>query len=120
MTRFCPQKQTLWTGHSLEAPHRCTSNEYPQHTISLRNKKIKSVLWIEVPYIDMWLHEICRAVGHVSLKFVHLAYHSILEGVSGKYFSCFFTKTYVVGTHKKRLIGELLLSSHNMFLWRNK
>ena len=45
----------LW--YSLEAPHRGTSNEYPQHMYSLRNKK--NVMWIPpliCSYVDaFWL-----------------------------------------------------------------
>ena len=41
-------------------------------------------------------------------------YSSRLAGVSGKYFSYFSTKTYVVGTYWKRLILQ------HMFLWTNK
>ena len=29
-------------------------------------------------------------------------------------------KQYVVGTHQKHLSEALLMSTHNMFLWRNK
>ena len=36
------QKCMLW--HSLEVPHPGTSNEYPQHTFSCRNKK--NIMWI--------------------------------------------------------------------------
>ena len=32
-------------------------------------------------------------------------------GISGKYFSYFSMKTYVVGTHQKRLIEGLLMST---------
>ena len=35
-------KHTLW--YSLEAPRQGTSNEYPQHMFSLRNKK--NIMWI--------------------------------------------------------------------------
>ena len=31
--------ENICYGYSLEAPHRGTSNEYPQHMFSLRNKK---------------------------------------------------------------------------------
>ena len=37
-----------------------------------------------------------------------------------RYFSYFCTKTYVVGTHLKRLTEALLMSTHNMFLCRYK
>ena len=36
------------------------------------------------------------------------------------YIFLFLHITYVVGTHKKRLGEALLMSTHNMFLWRNK
>ena len=35
-------------------------------------------------------------------------------------FSYFFMKTYVVGTHKKQITEAFLMSTHNMFSWRNK
>ena len=35
-------------------------------------------------------------------------------------FSYFSMKTYIVGTHWKCLSEVLLVSTHNMFLWRNR
>ena len=34
----------MWCEYPLEVPHRGTSNEYPQHTFSWRNKKI--FIWL--------------------------------------------------------------------------
>ena len=34
-------------GYSLEMPHRGTSNEYPQHMFSWRNKKNSNTFWLE-------------------------------------------------------------------------
>ena len=31
--------ENICCGYSLEVPHQSTSNEYPQHTFSCRNKK---------------------------------------------------------------------------------
>ena len=36
--------ENVCCGYSLEAPHRGTSNEYPQHMYSSRNKK--NIMWI--------------------------------------------------------------------------
>ena len=35
-------QENICCGYSLEAPHRGTSNEYPQHMFLWRNKKISS------------------------------------------------------------------------------
>ena len=43
----------LW--YSLEASHRGTSNEYPQHMFSLRSKKdIRTFRMKKVPYLLLW------------------------------------------------------------------
>ena len=43
-------------GYSLEAPHRGTSNEYPQHMFSSRNKKNIDTFWLKkAPYQELWL-----------------------------------------------------------------
>ena len=61
------RKHTLWVlinrrcGYSLEMPHRGTSNEYPQHMFSMKNKKnvnfraSKSWLekWILIIYLSV-------------------------------------------------------------------
>ena len=42
-------------GYSLEVPHRGTSNEYPQHMFSSRNKKNTDNFWLKkVPYQELW------------------------------------------------------------------
>ena len=44
------RKHMLWVlirGYSLEAPHRGTSNEYPQHMFSSRNKKNIHTFWLK-------------------------------------------------------------------------
>ena len=39
LTFFLFLQENICSGHSLEAPHRGTSNEYLQHMFSRRNKK---------------------------------------------------------------------------------
>ena len=47
---FLDENICCW--YSLEAPRRGTSNEYPQHMFSLRNKKdISSFRMKKVPYL---------------------------------------------------------------------
>ena len=41
---FLTSARKICCGYSLEVPHRGTSNEYPQHMFSCRNKKI--LMWI--------------------------------------------------------------------------
>ena len=41
---FLITHENVCCGYSLEAPHQGASNEYPQHTFSLRNKK--NIMWI--------------------------------------------------------------------------
>ena len=48
-------KNMLW--YSLEAPRRGTSNEYPQHMFSSRNKK--NIMWIP-PLICSYVHYPCQ------------------------------------------------------------
>ena len=46
-------------GYSLEAPHRGTSNEYPQHMISSRNKENINNFWLKkVPYLELWIMQL--------------------------------------------------------------
>ena len=42
-------------GYSLEGPGQGTSNEYPQHIFSLRNKKNIESFWLKkkVPYHEL-------------------------------------------------------------------
>ena len=44
----------------------------------------------------------------------YTARSSRLEGVSGKYFSYFSTKTYVGGTHQKHLSELVQMSTHTI------
>ena len=39
LSNCCTQKHTLWVFIRSTSPHRGTSNEYPQHIFSCRNKK---------------------------------------------------------------------------------
>ena len=39
--------ENICCGYSLEVPQRGTSNEYPQHMFSSRNKKDISIFWME-------------------------------------------------------------------------
>ena len=39
--------KNIFCGYSLEAPHQGTSNEYPQHMFSLRNKKTIDTFWLK-------------------------------------------------------------------------
>ena len=42
--------------YSLEVPHRGTSNEYPQHMFSSRNKKNIDTFWLKkAPYQELCL-----------------------------------------------------------------
>ena len=44
--------ENICCGYSLEAPRQGASNEYPQHMLSLRNKKdISSFPMKKVPYL---------------------------------------------------------------------
>ena len=45
---------------------------------------------------------------------IHI-YSSRYEGCPDKYFSYFSVKTYVVGTHSKRLGEALVMRTHNIF-----
>ena len=48
--------KNICCGYSLEVPHWGTSNEYPQHMFSLRNKKdISSFRMKKVPYLLLWI-----------------------------------------------------------------
>ena len=60
MRRFqCEQKHVVL--YSLEVPHRGTSNEYPQHMFSSRNKKNIGTFWLKkVPYQELCLGKQCR------------------------------------------------------------
>ena len=50
----------LW--YSLEVPHRGTSNEYPQHTFSSRNKKNINTFWLKkAPYQELCHTKLYRA-----------------------------------------------------------
>ena len=51
----------------------------------------------------------------VAVKELMVGHRSREEWVSGKYFSYFFTKTYIVGTHYASKEYP-----QYMFLWRNK
>ena len=46
-------QQHMFSVYSLEAPHIGTSNEYPQHMFSSRNKK--NIMWIPPPICMGWL-----------------------------------------------------------------
>ena len=49
---FLISPQNIGCGYSLEAPHRGTSNEYPQHMFSWRNKKDISIFRMKkAPYL---------------------------------------------------------------------
>ena len=55
----------------------------------------------------------------ISKSYIQVTRQEILhssrqEGVSANYFSYFCTKTYVVGTHQKRLAKVLLMSTQNI------
>ena len=55
MIFFLFLNENICCGYSLEAPRRGTSNEYPQHMFSLRNKKdISTFRKKKVPYLLLW------------------------------------------------------------------
>ena len=45
-TFFLFLKENICSGYSLEACQWGTSNEFPQHKFSLRNKNIYLIIWI--------------------------------------------------------------------------
>ena len=52
MIFFLFLNENICCGYSLEAPHRGTSNEYPQHMFLLRNKKDITIFRMKkVPYL---------------------------------------------------------------------
>ena len=84
--------------YSLEPPRRGGSNEYPQSMYLSRNKK--------------------NNVYPCKPQFYY-----IKVGFKGSklYRHVFVMKTYVVGTHMKRLKKALLMSIHSVcFLWRTR
>ena len=47
--------ENVCCGYSLEAPCWGTSNEYPQHMFSSRNKKNTDTFWLKkAPYQELW------------------------------------------------------------------
>ena len=47
--------ENICCGYSLEVPRRGTSNEYPQHIFSWRNKKNTNVFWLEkASLLEIW------------------------------------------------------------------
>ena len=82
--------KNICCGYSLEVPQRGTSNEYPQHTFSWRNKKnINTVLSENAPYLDVWrwLHEIKVLI--IVIFFSSRKYDSTIENVLFKMFEDF-------------------------------
>ena len=51
-------EENICCGYSLEVPHRGTSNEYPQHMFSSRNKKNI--------YLIIWILFLARSVNYLS------------------------------------------------------
>ena len=48
--------KNLCCGYSLEVPHWGTSNEYPQHRFSWKNKKTINTSWlVKVSYLVLWV-----------------------------------------------------------------
>ena len=91
-------------GCSKEPSHRDGSFEYPQHMFWLRNKKI--------------IFQKCLLAGGLySVTSIALG----KGGIQFAFFSYCSTKTYVVGTHWKRLNETLPMSiATNDFMERSK
>ena len=54
----------LW--YSLEVPRRGTSNEYPQHMFSSRNKKNIDTFWLKKSAMSRAMTKICDKMAYVN------------------------------------------------------
>ena len=77
--------ENICCGYSLEVPHRGTSNEYPQHMFSWRNKKNINTFGIKKEsYQDLWMFlKYCWMSGQQCRPWSDVMFRRILHVWSG-------------------------------------
>ena len=90
--------KNIFCGYSLEAPHRGTSNEYPQHMFSWRNKKniyLPTLIWTyDLPFlISLCLSHVPSTAFRLSKDRSRRTF-AILGGCTGYLSLCWSRRSY--------------------------